>query len=466
MNDEKKVLKSGEHRQGADKAVLPEKKAETPAPKKNQTESTDVLPSADASAEETAEENTALSDSQVTAHTSSMWKYKPVPDSPEPYPEYERSEGGDDETGIHVTAARVRGKMHKHDGTNCDDWYAFDFGGGMTFAAVSDGAGSKPFSRIGSKTASETAVSEMKKRFTDYFSENPSALSSAAKPFSDAGFTAVCTALAGIMQSSVIAAAEAVRSEAEKRRNDKALSEAVGREPVLSDFSCTLLTCAVIPVIAEESGKRENLVLSVQIGDGMTATVDSAAAYSSAVSLMGVPDSGEFSGETDFITSARMLVPEEIMKRTKVQRRACTHVMMMTDGVADDYFPNLPRMAELFMDLKANGIIGGSEGAEITEVNRPYVSHIPKPEAYPWVNDNDILYSYQYTGKVCDALGITAEQLWDMPDVLNAASPYSFGIEAQGDTPCERLCLWLDNYVRRGSFDDRTLVLISIDNTI
>ena len=29
-----------------------------------------------------------LSDSEVTTHTASLWKYNPIPSSPEPYPEY------------------------------------------------------------------------------------------------------------------------------------------------------------------------------------------------------------------------------------------------------------------------------------------------------------------------------------------------------------------------------------------
>ena len=63
-----------------------------------------------------------LSDDDVTARTASMWKYLPVPeDQPEPYPE--TIQGTVDFPGSRIIAARVRGKMHKHEGTNCDDWY-------------------------------------------------------------------------------------------------------------------------------------------------------------------------------------------------------------------------------------------------------------------------------------------------------------------------------------------------------
>lgn len=418
---------------------------------------------AETSAEETAEVK-ALSDNEVTAHTSSLWKYNPIPEKPEKYPEYRHSYSVDPDNRLSVTAARVRGKMHKHDGTNCDDWYEYDFGGGMAFAAVADGAGSKLFSRIGAKTACEAAVKVMKQEFTGYFNKNTEAVSYAARAYSDPEFNRVCSELAGMIQNAAAEAAKAVEDEAEKRRKDKELIEAARREPELTDFSATLLIAAVIPVISEETGSAESLVISVQIGDGMIAAVNADGEYSSALSLMGAADSGEFSGETDFITTPKMKTPEALMKRTKITRRPCTHVMLMSDGVADDYFPNNPEMLRLFMDLSANGVIPAAD-AEITDVNRPYISKIPRPEKNIWVNDNDVTFEYQYISKVCEETGLSSEQLWSMPDVAAAASLRSFGIEVCSD-PSEQLEKWLDNYVRRGSFDDRTLLIIGIDNTL
>lgn len=415
------------------------------------------------SANDTAEVK-ALSDNEVTAHTSSLWKYNPIPEKPEKYPEYRHSYSVDPDNRLSVTAARVRGKMHKHDGTNCDDWYEYDFGGGMAFAAAADGAGSKLFSRIGAKTACEAAVKVMKKEFTEYFNSNTDAVTFAARPYSDSEFNRVCSELAGIIRNAATSAAQAVEDEAERRKTDKELIEAAGREPVLSDFSATLLIAAVIPVISEETGSAESLVITVQLGDGMIAAVNADGEYSSALSLMGAADSGEFSGETDFITSPKMKTPEAIMKRTKITRRPCTHVLLMTDGVADDYFPNDPGILRLFMDLTANGVIP-SAAAEITDVNRPYISRIPRPEENIWVNDNDVTYEFQYISKVCEDTGLSEEQLWSMPDVAAAASLRSFGTEICSD-PSEQLEKWLDNYVRRGSFDDRTLLIIGIDNTL
>ena len=397
-----------------------------------------------------------LSDNEVTTHTASLWKYIPIPDdSPEKYPEFAYDNISDDSSGISVTAARVRGKKHKHEGTNCDDWYAFEISDGMVFAAVSDGAGSKIFSRIGAKTACTSAVEYMKNSFAEYLADNPGALDAAASDFSAAEFTGVCTDLAGIVRSAASHASEAVIEEAEKRRTDEALIKTAGREPAAADFSATLLLTAVIPV---KNG--ENLVISVQIGDGMTAAVDSRAPFETALSLMGNPDKGEFSGETDFITSPSAMRPESIMNHTRLRRSACTDILMMTDGVADDYFPNNPDILRLFLDLRANGIISGETGGIITDENRPYVSSIPHPEKYVWVNDGDVSYEFQYMISVMEKTGLSLKQLWEMPDTAAAASLEAFGIAPCGDTPAERLAVWLDNYVRRGSFDDRTLLII------
>lgn len=404
----------------------------------------------------------ALSDSEVTAHTSSMWKYNPVPEAPEPYPEYRRSRRSDPDNIITVTAARVRGKMHKHDGSNCDDWYEYDFGGGMAFAAVSDGAGSKIYSRIGAKTACETAVRSMKKSFTEFFGKNSDALKAAAKPYDTEEFGGLCSELAGFIRNSAIDAVMAAEGEAHKRKTDKTLVKPDGGSPELSDFSATLLLAAVIPVVSEKSGETECLVLSVQIGDGMIAAVDSKAESSSALSILGSADSGEFSGETDFITSAKMKLPEEIMKRTRVTRRRCTEILMMTDGVADDYFPNDPELLRLYADLAANGIIPLS--AEVSPEDKRN-KKIPPPQKNIWVNDNDVTFEFQYMSAVCEALGITSKELWDNSRITADASLKAFGRETASD-PSEQLQNWLDNYLRRGSFDDRTLLIISIDGAL
>ena len=143
-------------------SVLPECKEEAPAkeesPDKDKTaQEVEEQPNSDKPKLVAAESKKGLTNKEVTDHTASLWKYLPIPtDEPEPAPEYLQC----DTTlpGGRVIAARVRGKKHKHEGTNCDDWFEIANVDDVTFIAVSDGAGSKKFSRIGARESCKASV--------------------------------------------------------------------------------------------------------------------------------------------------------------------------------------------------------------------------------------------------------------------------------------------------------------------
>ena len=54
-------------------------------------------------------------------------------------------------------------------------------------------------------------------------------------------------------------------------------------------------------------------------------------------------------------------------------------------------------------------------------------------------------------------------ELWDSRDTLAPWSLEAWG-KSLGGTPELRLQNWLDNYSERGSFDDRTLVVMKFDD--
>src|SRR4051794_10276990 len=72
------------------------------------------------------------------------WNDMPVPDGPDRHDE-SSSRSLRLPREFSLVGARVRGKKHKHEGTNCDDWFEFAVSGAWTIIAVSDGAGSRPF---------------------------------------------------------------------------------------------------------------------------------------------------------------------------------------------------------------------------------------------------------------------------------------------------------------------------------
>lgn len=411
--------------------------------------------------EEPVAERKPLSNKEVTDHTAGLWKYLPIPmDEPEPAPEYLQSDvrlpGG------RVIAARVRGKKHKHEGTNCDDWYEIGNVEDVTFIAVSDGAGSKKFSRIGARESCRASVGYLVSAYEKLLREVPTIRDALKQELSSAAGMEACGRIASLVQKSVIQAGEAVETAFYSRVTDPAYSKLLRRSLDLKDLSGTLLVAIVIPI---NSQTGEHLIVTCQVGDGMIASINSKGPFQGSVKLLGVPDSGDFSGETEFLTASQMRTMEALRKRTKLSRGVTDTVMLMSDGVADDYYPNETQMRRLYFDLLINGVIEMENRPDSLSKLSPremsVFKRIPDPVLYPWVNDKSVTVPIQYTNRICDAMGITLEQLWEDRSILGLAS-----LELKEAVPSadlgERLRVWLDNYYERGSFDDRTLVVMQL----
>src|SRR5262249_55627137 len=90
---------------------------------------------------------------------ASQWKYLPIPErEPDPHSEYDADLRCNPLNGTAMVMARVRGKKHKHEGTNCDDWFTVNPNFHWNLIAVADGAGSSRFSRIGAEASCTKAV--------------------------------------------------------------------------------------------------------------------------------------------------------------------------------------------------------------------------------------------------------------------------------------------------------------------
>lgn len=407
--------------------------------------------------DEYGENTSAVSDNDkscekdVIHHTAGMWRYAPVPkDEPDPAPEY--LSDYTELPGSRIIAARVRGKKHKHEGTNCDDWYAVSGWNNVTCIAVADGAGSKKYSRIGAKASCEKAVAVLKEKTEELFTAEPALIEVVELPVNDAQFLQLCSRLAYIVQTAAISAREKVQ-EAHRMR----LSEPAFSESKCDDFSSTLLLALIVPA------GNEKLVITCQIGDGLIAILDRKSGYDNAVKIMGNPDSGEFSGETEFLTSSKMQTLEALQSRTKISKGNADLMLMMSDGVADDYFPAKTEVYRLYYDLLVNGILDFKNETslsweQLTQEQMSLFKKIPEPDAYPWVNDPDQKVTLQYTRKICGSMACTYKQLWEDPIILQLAHMQLETIRSISAAD-ERLKVWLDNYVERGSFDDRTLVI-------
>lgn len=392
--------------------------------------------------------------------TASMWKYLPVPEKePEPFPEYLTRYDKND--NAEIIGARVRGKKHKHEGTNCDDWFEFDLGEKITCIAVSDGAGSKKYSRIGARSACKAALGYLRSSLEDFIYHDPETMDAISLPMDDDKCIESCKKIAQIVQRSVAVAYGAVESAYYERFTDNCYSEPLGRKINMKDFSSTLLIAVCIQL---ETDSKERVVISCQIGDGMIALINSSESFENSVKIMGEADSGEFSGETEFLVNKKLLDPRTLASRTKISRGCSDVMMLMSDGVADDYFPSESEMHRLYFDLIANGVLDNSAGvstAELSSKQIELIKKIPQPVEYPWVNDNAVMVGLNYSKEIMQSLGLTLRDLWDNKFIASIASAL-VKEKMNTENPAQRLKIWLDNYVERGSFDDRTLVVARI----
>jgi hypothetical protein len=360
----------------------------------------------------------------------------PVPESPEPFPEYLTK--SEDSGSFRVLGASVRGKKHKYDGSNGDDRFETTSADKVCIAAAADGAGSRRFSRIGAKVSVEAVCEALKISFETLISETPAFYEILSGDMTGEEFTSLTQKIAAIMRSAVITAYDAVIKASLER---KTLPEF--ENPALYDFASTLLMTAAVP-----ANDGETLVISLTIGDGAVAvfTDDEKAP----LTIISAGDKGEFAGETEFLISENVRTDASLKNRTRITRRKIKAVLLMTDGVSEDYFPYYPELLRLLPDLRLNRILPPE-----TEENKTD-KIISPPVATPWINDPDVEFTIQYSKNLMKDNGLTLEELY-FDKVLQNASRVA---EPLDKNPAEALAIWLDSYVERGSFDDRTLVAI------
>lgn len=393
-----------------------------------------------------------LSDMEVMEHTASIWQYKEIIDNgTEMHSEYHEKRTVS--PFAEVIGARVRGKKHKHEGTNCDDYFETAVTDDCVIAVVCDGAGSKPLSRIGSRVSAESAAAYLKAKTAELFTAKSEMKSGLAADLKSAEFMAACGRIAPLVQEAAREAFAAQQKTLGELSGDKKYEDALGRKPVIGDLSTTFLAAVIVPV--EVDGKPQTFMACVQIGDGCICAIDSTADSAHCLKLMGEADSGAFSGETDFL-SEKNSKTEAIGAKTRISRGNSDTILLMSDGVADDYFPAQPMMKRLYLDLCLNGILP-MEGAHDGKGGED-----PAPIRFRSVSLTQQSVALQYAKQLLgDKSEAAMSALWDKRDMLWCHSLEAFRMNI-GDTPEERLRVWLDNYNERGSFDDRTLALVKI----
>lgn len=277
-----------------------------------------------------------------------LWKDIPTPRDVVYFKEdsqmqYVKVEAADGTPRKDIVAASQRGRSHAHEGKPRDDhflvhhcketdWYII---------AVADGAGSAKYSREGSRIACETVVEHCKNTLVDC-REFEDAIRAYAED--EAKLREVRDFSYKILGNAALKAHNAIKKEAERKDEAK-----------LKDYATTLLLAIC---------KRFDFgwaISSFWVGDGAMCVYD---AEKHTADMLGMPDEGEFAGQTRFLTMSEIFAdPSSFYQRLRFKIYPdFTALMLMTDGVSDPKFEtdanlqNPDKWDALWNDLKENGV--------------------------------------------------------------------------------------------------------------
>lgn len=273
--------------------------------------------------------------------------------------DYIKAEAGSDgNPKKDVVAASQRGRSHAQEGKarddhfslfHCDesDWYII---------AVADGAGSAKYSRKGSEVACKTVVSHCK----DLLLDNPDFEEAIRKFSTDPSDTGKRAALTNMVHEIVLKGAK----KAHDRINEVANGEE-GLKP--KDFATTLMFAIC---------KKYDFgwfIASFWVGDGAMCIFD---AENKTAKLLGIPDEGEFSGQTRFLTMPEIFRTADVYNRLRMAIVPdFTALFLMTDGVSDPMFEtdrNLneyARWEEFYNCLRTGFPDDGISGVDLSDDN-------------------------------------------------------------------------------------------------
>ena len=263
-----------------------------------------------------------------------LWKeIEPSKDLGDPKDHSDRYYGeiGIDRNGKkrYIIAASKRGRAHAHKGTFRDDHmkikYMEDLG--WSIISVADGAGSAELSRVGSKIACETAVNFVKDAITkkcDELKIKIEAVNSKEKNNEDNELKIL---LYDILAKAGFQANQAIKKEKKLRQTS------------IGKFHTTLV------LGIHKSFGFGNFFAGFWIGDGALSIYDK---EGKKLKLLGVPDVGEYSGQTKFVTEEK-----NFSEKSKPFERVYysiwddfTAFMAMSDGITDPKFPTESQLGE------------------------------------------------------------------------------------------------------------------------
>lgn len=283
--------------------------------------------------------------------------------------------GEDGEPKKDIVAASNRGRSHAQEGKPRDDHFQLHYcpESEWYIMAVADGAGSAKYSRKGSEVACKTVIEFCKEKLSN--SENLESLIRSYK-FAEVDDEETARKNLGNEIYSIVGNAS---FRAHKAINETAtLSE--DKEAKSKDFATTLLLAIC------KKFRFGWFIASFWVGDGAMCIYNN---NDQTIKILGVPDEGEFSGQTRFLT-----MPEIFADYSALYRRLrfsivddFTALMLMTDGVSDPMFGtdanlnDISKWNELWERLHNGFPEDGIPGVELTDDNED-----SKNQLLEWLN--------------------------------------------------------------------------------
>ena len=240
---------------------------------------------------------------------------------------------------LSIVAASQRGRSHAQAGRPRDDDFIAEYIVEHECAMLTDadGAGSAKFSREGSRIATRTVLEHVRASCTDAFwKEMQLAIAKWTAEKNDQAERNIKSALYKVLVQAAWEAKTAIKKEASAhevryragyKRDDKFSAR---------DYATTLIT-----TIAKRFECGGWLVATFWVGDGAVGIYDAKAGR---VIVQGMPDGGEYGGQTRFLTEDSTEVwPQDANKLIERRLRfdvvpSFDGIILMTDGVSDPKF--------------------------------------------------------------------------------------------------------------------------------
>lgn len=240
--------------------------------------------------------------------------------------------------GLSIVAASQRGRSHAQEGKPRDDDFIADYHAETECAIliVADGAGSAKFSREGSRIVTRTALERVKSAISEDFWK---ALKPAIERWvKDRDVQAEKSIQAALYKVLVQAAWEAKTQIKKEAQNHEAIYLADYKKP--EKFTARDYATTLIMTVAKKM-EPGWFIATFWVGDGGMGIYRGSAGE---VRVQGIPDGGEYGGQTRFLTEDSAEVwPQDANKLIERRLRfdvvdSFDAVILMTDGVTDPKF--------------------------------------------------------------------------------------------------------------------------------